>query len=59
MLQLFFLHKSEKNIVKPIEKTDMIYADFGYPHDMERFILYMSADDGYSINKVVEKTKKL
>lgn len=44
---LIFLRKTEKNIVKLIEKTDMLYADFDYPQDMEKFISYMSVDDEY------------
>ena len=42
---IMYLRKTELDIVALLEKIDMIYADFDYPIDMEKFISYMSIDD--------------
>lgn len=44
---IIFLRKTENDIAKLIEKTDMVYADFDYPQDMEKFISYMPIADEY------------
>lgn len=44
---IIFLRKTENDIAKLIEKTDMVYADFDYPQDMENFISYMPIADEY------------
>ncbi|WP_167956786.1 DUF2247 family protein [Anaerosporobacter faecicola] len=42
---IIYLRKTELDIVTLLEKIDMIYADFDYPTDMEKFISYMPIDD--------------
>jgi len=44
---IIFLRKTIYNIPKLLEKIDMIYEDFDYPKDMEKFISYMPIDDNY------------
>jgi len=44
---IIFLRKTIYNIPKLLEKIDMIYEDFDYPEDMEKFISYMPIDDNY------------
>ncbi|MBQ3600183.1 MAG: DUF2247 family protein [Lachnospiraceae bacterium] len=44
---IIYLRETEKDIVKLLEQMDMIYADFGYPVDMEKFISYMPIDENY------------
>ncbi|MCM2990744.1 DUF2247 family protein [Bacillus safensis] len=44
-------HLKEKNKNSPEELLDElseVYADFGYPEDMEPFIHYMPSSDGYN-----------
>ena len=42
---IIYLRETEKDKVRLLEQIDMIYADFGYPEDMEKFISYMPISD--------------
>lgn len=44
---IIYLRNTEKDANRLLEKIDIIYADFGYPVDMEKFISYMPNDDEY------------
>lgn len=44
---ILYLRKSEMDTAKLFEQIDMIYADFDYPEDMEKFISYMPINDEY------------
>lgn len=40
---LLWLYENRKNSSADYDRIDTVYADFGYPVDMERFISYMPA----------------
>ena len=42
------MRDTEKDIGRLLEQIDIIYADFGYPEDMEKFITYMPSNDEYN-----------
>lgn len=44
---IIYLRNTERDINKLLEKINIVYADFGYPVDMEKFISYMPMDDEY------------
>lgn len=44
---IIYLQDTEKDITKLLEQIDAVYADFGYPADMEKFISYMPINDEY------------
>lgn len=45
VLSWLFEHKDD--ISNPLGEIEKIYADFGYPSEIESFISYMPATDGY------------
>ena len=45
---IIYLRDTEKDIGRLLEQIDIIYADFGYPEDMEKFITYMPSNDEYN-----------
>jgi len=45
------LRKTEKDIDRLLEQIEIVYADFGYPVDMEEFISYMPSSEGYDPSK--------
>ena len=49
---------NEKNINRLLEKTDMLYADFGYPLDMESFVTYMPLPDYDASKHTLEENQK-
>ncbi|WP_040642892.1 DUF2247 family protein [Psychrobacter aquaticus] len=44
---LLWLYENRKGSTTDYDRINIIYADFGYPLDMERFISYMPAHDDY------------
>lgn len=44
---IIYLRDTEKDATRLLEQMDIIYADFGYPVDMENFISYMPNNDEY------------
>ena len=48
---LKFLRNTIKNNKELLKKVSEIYADFGYPSEMEGFIPYMPPKDGYDPTK--------
>lgn len=44
---IIFLRQTEKDSSKLFEQIDMVYANFDYPEDMEKFISYMPIDGEY------------
>ena len=44
---IIYLRKTIKDKEKLLEQIEKIYADFGYPEDMEKFIIYMPSCDEY------------
>lgn len=42
---IIYLRKTELDIVTLLEKVNMVYADFDYPTDMEKFISYMPIEN--------------
>ena len=44
---IMFLRQTEKDVSKLFEQIDMVYANFNYPEDMEKFITYMPMDAEY------------
>ena len=45
---IIFVRQTEKDSAKLFEQIDMIYADFDYPEDMEKFISYMPMSGDYN-----------
>ncbi|NLK76255.1 MAG: DUF2247 family protein [Clostridiales bacterium] len=45
---IIFVRQTEKDSTKLFEQIDMIYADFDYPEDMEKFISYMPMSGEYN-----------
>lgn len=43
-----YLRKHENNLPVLFEKIDNLYADLGYPEDMESFVSYMPVDESVS-----------
>lgn len=41
------MRQTEKDVSKLCEQIDMVYANFNYPEDMEKFITYMPMDAEY------------
>lgn len=55
---IIHLRETEKNIENLLGQIDMIYANFDYPFDMEKFISYMPNTDGYvSTNRTIEENR--
>ena len=44
---IIYLRETEKDKARLLEQIDMIYADFDYPDDMEKFISYMPICDEF------------
>ncbi len=44
---IIYLRDTEKDATRLLEQIHIIYADFGYPVDMEKFISYMPNNDEY------------
>ena len=44
---IIYLRDAEKDTTRLLKQIDIIYADFGYPIDMENFISYMPNNDEY------------
>lgn len=56
---IVYLRNNEKDVEKLLEQINSVYADFGYPVDMERFISYMPADDNYNnLHYTVEENRE-
>lgn len=45
---IIYLRDTEKDAIRLLEQINIIYADFGYPVDMEKFISYMPNNDEYT-----------
>jgi hypothetical protein len=46
-LELSWAYENRKNIPDPLGLVEEIYADFGYPSEIESFVRYMPVVDGY------------
>ena len=44
---IIYLRETEKDKARLLEQINMIYADFDYPEDMEKFISYMPICDEF------------
>lgn len=52
------LRETEKDKAKLLEQIDMVYAEFDYPEDMEKFISYMPHDDEFvSKNHTIDENR--
>lgn len=56
---IIYLRKTENDILKLFEQVDILYADMGYPQDMNKCISYMPVDDDYAIRTLEENRKNL
>ncbi|MBO4913414.1 MAG: DUF2247 family protein [Butyrivibrio sp.] len=55
---IIYLRLTEKDRTQLFEKIDMIYEDFGYPEDMEKFISYMPiSDEAISLCHTIEDNR--
>lgn len=46
---IIYLRETEKDKARLLEQVDMIYADFDYPKDMDKFISYMPISDEFDL----------
>ena len=55
---IIYLRLTEMDSAKLFEQIDMIYEDFGYPEDMEKFISYMPiSDEAISLCHTIEDNR--
>ena len=46
-LILRWIFENRERTVEPFALVEALYADFGYPHEIARFVRYMPPEDGY------------
>ena len=51
---IIYLRETEKDKARLLEQINVIYADFDYPEDMEKFISYMPICDEFVRLKIIE-----
>lgn len=55
---IIYLRETEKDKARLLERIDMIYADFDYPEDMDKFISYMPfCDEFIPASRTVEDNR--
>ncbi|MFM6081578.1 MAG: DUF2247 family protein, partial [Dolichospermum sp.] len=54
-LTLDWVYTNLDSFIDPLSEIEEVYADFNYPQEMEQFIRYMPAQNGYDPSKYTQE----